>query len=74
MALHPTEPSGSPRNAWNSTVREVEHDRDRVRVTLAGPIPVTAEVTTSAALGLGLEAGQPVWASVKAVDIAVYEA
>lgn len=73
VALHPTEPSGSPRNSWAATVREVEHDRDRVRVTLSGPIPVTAEVTTSAAISLGLEAGQTVWASVKAVDIAVYE-
>ncbi len=74
VALHRSEPSGSPRNTWAAAVHSVEHDRDRVRVTLGGAVPVTAEITTAAAVSLGLEAGQQVWASVKAVDLAVYEA
>jgi molybdate transport system ATP-binding protein len=42
-------------------------------VTLDGPVPVTAEVTPAAVADLGLVPGRPVWASVKAVDLAVYE-
>ena len=43
-----------------------------MRVLLAGPVPVVAEVTPVAVRDLGLEEGSPVWASVKATEIAVY--
>jgi molybdate transport system ATP-binding protein len=72
VAVHREEPGGSPRNAWPATVAEVEADRDRVRVTLAGPVPVTAELTPAAVAELGLVPGAPVWAAVKAVDIDAY--
>lgn len=73
VALHRDQPAGSPRNAWRATVTDLEADRDRVRVTLGGSIPVTAEITAAAVTSLELRPGLEVWASVKAVDITVYE-
>jgi len=73
IALHRHRPDGSPRNTWHATVDDVEADRDRVRVTLGGPVPATAEVTATAVADLGLAPGEAVWATVKAVDLAVYE-
>ena len=73
IALHRHQPDGSPRNTWAATVTNLEADRDRVRVTLDGPIPVTAELTPAAVIELELAPGQPVWASVKAVDLTAYE-
>ncbi len=48
-------------------------DHDRVRVQLAGPVPLVAEVTPAAVADLDLVPGAEVWVSVKAVDLAVYE-
>ena len=73
VTLHRHRPDGSARNAWAATVGGLEADRDRVRVTLAGPVALTAEVTPMAVSELGLDAGTPVWASVKAVDLTAYE-
>ncbi len=73
IALYPREPDGSPRNTWPTTIAALEADRDRIRATLDAPIPITAEVTATAAHTLDLRPGQPVWASIKAVDITVYE-
>ena len=73
IALYAERPDGSPRNVWAATVADLEADRDRIRVRLAGPISVTAEVTATAAHTLDLRPGQPVWASIKAVDLSVYE-
>jgi molybdate transport system ATP-binding protein len=72
VALHPDQPHGSPRNAWPATVAEIEPDRDRVRVRLDGPLPITAEVTPAAVAELALVPGARVWASVKAVDVDAY--
>ncbi len=72
IALHRHPPEGSPRNSWAATVEDLEADRDRVRVALGGPLPVTAEITPAAVAELDLAAGTPVWATVKAVDITVY--
>ena len=73
IALHRQQPEGSPRNSWVATVNNLEADRDRVRVTLDGPVPVTAELTPAAVTELELSPGQQVWASVKAVDLTAYE-
>lgn len=73
IALHRHEPAGSPRNTWLASVTNLEADRDRVRVTLAGAVPVTAELTPAAVTELELAPGAPVWASVKAVDLTAYE-
>jgi molybdate transport system ATP-binding protein len=72
IALHRHRPDGSPRNAWPATVTDLEADRDRVRVTLDGPVPATAEVTPAAVAELGLAPGTPVWASVKATELTAY--
>jgi molybdate transport system ATP-binding protein len=72
VALHRRRPDGSPRNTWSARVVDLEGDRDRVRVTLDGPIPVTAEVTPTAVADLELAPGTPVWASVKATDLTAY--
>lgn len=73
VALHRDRPSGSPRNAWAATVADVEPGPDRVRVGLAGPVPLVAEVTPGAVAELALAPGTPVWATVKAVDVECYE-
>jgi molybdate transport system ATP-binding protein len=73
IALHRHRPDGSPRNSWAATVKNLEADRDRVRVTLDGPVPVTAELTPAAVTELELSPGRQVWASVKAVDLTAYE-
>ena len=72
IALFRRRPEGSPRNTWSATVEDLEADRDRVRVTLGGPVPATAEITPAAVTELDLAAGTPIWAAVKAVDITAY--
>ena len=72
IALHTHPTDGSPRNTWHGTVTDLEADRDRVRVTLDGPLHATAEITPSAVAELGLAPGTPVWATTKAVDLTVY--
>lgn len=73
VTLHRHEPEGSARNAWAATVADLEAAGDRIRVRLDGPVPVVAEVTAASSLDLDLTPGTPVWASVKAVDLTVYE-
>ena len=72
IALYRSRPEGSPRNTWSATVEDLEADRDRVRVTLGGPVPVTAEITPAATVELDLSGGTPIWAAVKAVDVTAY--
>ena len=72
ISLHTRAPGGSPRNVWQATVADIEADRDRVRVTLDGPVHATAEITPTAVAELDLAAGTPVWATTKAVDLTAY--
>jgi len=74
VALHRQEPEGTPRNVLAGTVEHLDVEGDRVRVIVAGPVPVTAEVTPAAVSELELTAGTPVWASIKATEITVYPA
>lgn len=74
VALHATQPHGSPRNTWPATVAELDHHADRVRVRLDGPVPLVAEITPAALAELDLHPGDPVWASVKATEITTYPA
>lgn len=74
VALYPALPEGSPRNVWRLTVADVDRQADRVRVQLAGDVPLVAEITPAALHALALRAGDPVWASVKATEIAAYPA
>ena len=74
VALHRREPEGTPRNVLAGRVAHLDVEGDRVRVIVAGPVPVTAEVTPAAVSELELTAGTPVWASIKATEITVYPA
>lgn len=73
VALHRHRPEGSPRNVWPAHVTDIEATHDRVRVRLDGPVPVVAEITPVALADLELLPHRPIWASVKAVDLTVYE-
>jgi molybdate transport system ATP-binding protein len=72
VALHATEPEGSPRNRWPMTVREIEPSGERARVRLHGPVPLVAEITAASLADLRLQSGQGVWASVKATELRCY--
>ncbi len=70
----PPEPEGTPRNVFAGTVEHLDVEGDRVRVIVAGAVPVTAEVTPAAVTELELTAGAAVWASIKATEVSVYPA
>jgi molybdate transport system ATP-binding protein len=72
VALHRREPEGTPRNVLAGTVDHLDVEGDRVRVIVAGAVPVTAEVTPSAVAELELTAGAAVWASIKATEITAF--
>jgi molybdate transport system ATP-binding protein len=74
VALHPGRPDGSPRNAWPATVAGIQRHGDNLRVQLAGPVDVAADVTPVAAAHLGLAPGREVWAAVKATETRAYPA
>jgi molybdate transport system ATP-binding protein len=72
IALHHRQPEGSPRNRWPATVERVDRLGDRVRVRLAPPVGLVAEITPAAAAELALGEGDEVWASVKATEIMAF--
>jgi molybdate transport system ATP-binding protein len=74
VALHRRPPEGTPRNVLAGTADTLEVVGDRVRVRVAGPVPIVAEVTPAAAAELRLGDGGAVWASVKATEVTVYPA
>jgi molybdate transport system ATP-binding protein len=74
VALHRRPPEGTPRNSWPGTADALETIDDRVRVRVAGAVPIVAEVTPAAATELRLADGGPVWATVKATEVQVYPA
>ena len=74
VALYPSPPAGSPRNVWALTVTDIDRRADRIRVRLAGEVPLLAEITPGALDELGLRAGDQVWASVKATEVTTYPA
>jgi len=69
VAVYRDPVEGSPRNAFEVTVTEIEPLADLIRVH-AGPLH--ADVTVQAAAELALEAGLIVTFSVKATEVAVY--
>lgn len=72
VTVHGTRPEGSARNRWAATVGDIEPLGERIRVHLAGELPLVAEITPAALADLGLQEGDPVWASVKATEIQAY--
>ena len=67
------EPHGSPRNSWPARLTSVEQQGHAVRLATSGPPDVFVDVTPQAVAELGLTVGSPVWLSVKATDLLVYE-
>jgi molybdate transport system ATP-binding protein len=74
IALYRAAPEGSPRNIWSTRIARLDHAFDRVRVTLAAPLPLTAEVTTGGLTALDRHEGDEVWASIKTTEIVTYPA
>lgn len=78
MAIHPrivgintAPPSSTARNVWEAVIEHVEDLGDRARIALGPPLPLTAEVTSSAVGSNQLTPGKTVWVSVKATEIEV---
>ena len=74
VALYRSPPDGSPRNTWSAPVDDLEAVGDRVRVALAGPLPLVAEITPAAVAEMSLTPGDHVWVTLKATELEVYEA
>ena len=73
VSVHATRPTGSPRNAWSTTVSVIEPLGPRVRLRTGAPLPMTVEVTAAATHELDLRAGKAIWVAVKATEIGVQE-
>jgi molybdate transport system ATP-binding protein len=72
VALYLARPEGSPRNVWPARLAGATPHGATVRCELAGEVPLVADVTATAFAELGLVPGAPVWATVKASEVAVY--
>ncbi|MEU1484085.1 ABC transporter permease [Streptomyces sp. NPDC005752] len=70
VSVHRERPSGSPRNVWPGTVREITASGSRLRVLVSSTEApdLVAEITPQAAAELGLAEGVSVWTSVKATE------
>lgn len=66
--------ASSARNAWPGTIATIDRLGDRVRLSLDGPLPLTAEITVAALDHLALRPGDEIYASVKATEIEVMPA
>jgi molybdate transport system permease protein len=73
VSLHRDRPTGSPRNVWAGTVREITAvgSRMRVLVTSDEAPDLVAEITPAAAADLGLADGAAVFTGVKATEVAL---
>jgi molybdate transport system ATP-binding protein len=74
VALYRERPDGTPRNVWAGTIDGLDVHGDRVRVHVAGPLPIVAEVTPAAVAALDLGVGGDIHVSVKATEVSVYPA
>ena len=72
VALHRARPDGTPRNVWEGRATAIERVGDRVRVQVAGPPRIVAEITARAAIDLALAEGTAVWVAVKATEVDMY--
>jgi molybdate transport system ATP-binding protein len=72
VSLHRVRPGGSPRNVLTGEVVDLDARGDHVRVRVAGPVPLVAEVTPQSVAVLDLAAGGAVHLAVKATEIAVH--
>ena len=73
ISLSNERPAGtSARNVWQGTIGDVDRLGDRIRVSICGELPLTAEITAAAFEALDLRPGEEIYASVKATEIEVY--
>jgi molybdate transport system ATP-binding protein len=72
VSLHPTPPTGSPRNCWPVTIVDLEQHAHTVRVRLAGSPPVLSDITPAVVAELDLRPGTELWAAVKATEAVTY--
>jgi len=72
VALHNARPvGGSARNVLHGQIDVVSIEGERARVRIASEPPLVAEVTLGSVTRLGLRGGAEVWASCKAVELAL---
>lgn len=73
VAVYRDMPTGSPRNVWPGTVREITTSGSRLRVLITSDQApdLVAEITPQAVAELSLTEGTPVWTSVKATEATV---
>lgn len=72
IVLHTTRPEGgSARNVLRGPIAAVAIEGERARVRVASTPPVVAEVTLGSVARLGLLEGAEIWATCKAVELAV---
>jgi molybdate transport system ATP-binding protein len=71
ITLHRSQPDGSARNAWATTIEDVDNEGDRIRVRVGAPIPLAVEITPSALAELALQPGASVWLSFKATEVSI---
>jgi molybdate transport system ATP-binding protein len=64
----------SARNTWRGTIGDIDRIGERVRLSIDGPLHLTAEITTQALHALDLRPGNEVYATAKATDIDAYPA
>lgn len=67
-------PSGSARHRWSGPVLGMAPHGDAVRVHVDAGADLLADVTPAATAELGLQAGRPVWLSVKETAVRWYDA
>ncbi|WP_406455991.1 ABC transporter permease [Streptomyces sp. NBC_00876] len=73
VSVHRDRPTGSPRNVWPGTVREITASGSRLRVLVVSEQApdLVAEITPQSAAALSLADGVRVWTSVKATEATV---
>ena len=69
VSIFRSQPSGSPRNSWLSSIQSIEILGGRARVSLVGEIDICADITTVAANELRQSISSEVWVSVKATEV-----
>lgn len=73
VSVHREKPTGSPRNIWPGTVREITSGGSRLRLLITSDRApdLVAEITPQAAAELRIADGTEVWTGVKATEVTV---
>ncbi|PVC92672.1 molybdate ABC transporter permease subunit [Streptomyces sp. CS090A] len=73
VSVHREKPTGSPRNVWPGTVREITSGGSRLRLLITSDRApdLVAEITPQAAAELHIADGTEVWTGVKATEVTV---